>query len=129
MKLSSEILMAIKIGKAKVEPVKYDKLCNTLSKLDVDIRKDAISDSSLSNDLRMLTTHEGDVSFFRFADAAKLDSYVMKDFCYFIHGINYMYPESSMGPIIEYFNEVFHLKCTHNGQLMDRFNKNVYNNI
>jgi hypothetical protein len=106
--LSSEIEVAIKIGKAVYLPYDLDskELINTLNKLDIDLSQRPYHNTHLSQDLRTLVEHKGDVSFQRFIEEHLKDIkdsapggfnelYAKQQLKFFLRGIFYLYPASS----------------------------------
>ena len=103
--VSSEIEMAIKIGKARLRPERTDpQFLATLSKLGINLDKELwASDVTLSPDLRALTTHGGDNSIIRFAKRCCADNNDA-DWEYFMWGICYLFPVASMNSLLFYTN-------------------------
>lgn len=99
--MTSEIELAIKIGKAKLNPNHHRniRLLQTLSKLDINLNTDPTTDSSLSYDLRELCTHGGDISLLNFVREYYnniTDSWYKEQLMFFFTGIAYLYPVSSI---------------------------------
>jgi len=105
--MSSEIELAIKLGKLIYDPTDYgsQQLAKTVEILDVAINIKPTLDYHLSFHLRTLVEHKGDVSFVRFIEeklsdiAHDTEGYAywsMEQLAYFIRGIGYLYPPSSM---------------------------------
>jgi len=104
---SSEIELAIKLGKLIYNPEDYGskQLAKTVEILDVALNIKPTQDHHLSFHLRTLVDHKGDVSFERFIQERLKDiaedtegfRYLsMEQLAYFIRGIGYLYPPSSM---------------------------------
>jgi hypothetical protein len=105
--MSSEIEMAIKIGKLIYNPEDYGskQLAKTIALLDVHLEVKPKQGYHLSLNLRTLVEHRGDISFKRFIeeklaniaeDTNGYDFYEMEQLAYFIRGIGYLYPPTSM---------------------------------
>lgn len=118
---SSEIELAIKIGKARLKPERQDpQFLATLSRLGINLDKEQLSQVERSRDLQSLTTHGGDNSFVHLAQQYK-DMGALQHFCYFIWGINYLYPSSSMPFILPEFNRIFGMEWIHADEMLLHF--------
>lgn len=120
---SSEIELAIKLGKARLEPDNYEskELIRCLKFVDIDLSKDPAGDLSLSKCLRAFTEHAGDKSLIKFIEECSkevtstfdnewMNKYRFKRMCFFILGINYLYPASSKEyGIVKAWNETLGL--------------------
>ena len=110
MGFSSEIDMAINIGRAIYQPDMYEskQLLPVLAKLDIDLSKWPLSDRALSKDLRVLCRHEGDVSLEKFMreyyPQIQTDVYIKSMIKCFFRGILYLYPGGSFESLIRYAN-------------------------
>ena len=104
---SSEIEMAIKIGKLVYNPEDFNskRLAKTIEILDVALNIKPTQDYHVSLLLRPLVEHRGDISFKRFIeeklaniaeDTEGYGYYEMERLAYFIRGIGYLYPPTSM---------------------------------
>lgn len=105
--MSSEIELAIKLGKLIYFPEDYGskQLAKTIEILDVRLDICPKRDIDLSFHLRTLVEHCGDISFQRFIEEKLKDiaedtegyGYWSKEqLAFFIRGIGYLYPPSSM---------------------------------
>lgn len=100
---SSEVEIAIKIGEVRLtgrytgEMGDVKDFKEALIKLGVNLERDPVNNYMLSNGLRALTQHRGDVSYERFLQSINWEhAHEVKCAAAFLLGIGYIYPPSSM---------------------------------
>lgn len=112
--MSSEIEVAVKIGKVKLKAFhknnesEYLELKSAFETLGVKLEKDPINSSYLNKHLRAITTHHGDKSFIRYMgeDLGNTNKDQV-ELAAFILGICYLYPFSSfVDSILPYLNDI-----------------------